>query len=184
MAARVAATSLGRELREFNPEPTSLYRDVESVRKELDRAAQELAFVRSRNRNEGAVTSPTVAAGPPPATQRPGPAWRIGAVQTTGTAATDPGAGPYHQFTAARYNRVVGGLRAGRRRFVSLTVLFSVGISTGLVVLTILARAPNPPIWLAALPLVWMIPVPFFVLSFRGTHRVLSQNPLEVAEVP
>jgi len=35
---------------------------------------------------------------------------------------------------------------------------------------------------LAILPVVWMIPVPFFLVSFRSTHRLLRRERLELSE--
>ncbi len=83
------------------------------------------------------------------------------------------------QFTATRYDRTVRQLKARRRRIFGWTVGLAAGISIALEVLNVLAREPMPPWWLALLPLVWLIPVPFFVLAFWGTQRTLRANHLE-----
>jgi hypothetical protein len=38
--------------------------------------------------------------------------------------------------------------------------------------------------WIAVLPAIWMIPVPFFVLSFFVTQRVLRRNHLDLPGIP
>jgi len=45
-------------------------------------------------------------------------------------------------------------------------------------VITFLSHEPTPAAFVAGLPVIWMIPVPFFVVSFRGTQRVLRTNPM------
>jgi uncharacterized membrane protein HdeD (DUF308 family) len=75
-------------------------------------------------------------------------------------------------------------LKSRRRRLALWTVVVAAGISTVLVLLTLWAREPMPAWWLAVLPGIWMLPVPFFVLSFFGTQRVLRRNHLNVAGDP
>jgi hypothetical protein len=88
-------------------------------------------------------------------------------------------AASFEEFTADRYDRTIRQLKSRRRRLFGWTIGLAVGISASLEALNLLAREPTPPIWLAILPVVWLIPVPFFILSFRGTQRILTRNHLE-----
>ncbi len=94
------------------------------------------------------------------------------------------GVEPYRAFTAEKYNRTIAELQGRRRKLVGWTLGCAALISAGLITLTAMYPEPVPALWIAALPAVWMIPIPFFVLSFRGTHRVLRRNHLGVESEP
>jgi len=92
--------------------------------------------------------------------------------------------GSYPDYTVNRYNQTVSALHDRRRAIAWGTIVIAIGISALLLVLTLRAHEAMPTIWLASLPLVWMVPVPFFVAAFRGTQRVLQENRLELPERP
>ena len=81
-----------------------------------------------------------------------------------------------------RYNRTVNTLKDRHGTVGALTLLLSALI--GLILVEIVLNSPvtYPPVWIAALPLVWIVPLPFFLLSFRGTHRVIYRNHLNLGE--
>lgn len=88
----------------------------------------------------------------------------------------------YKDFTVDRYNRTVGSLEARHSRVAALTLLLSAGIGALLIEIVIHSPPSNPSAWIVFLPLVWMVPLPFFLLAFRGTHRILERNPLDLPE--
>lgn len=88
---------------------------------------------------------------------------------------------PFVRFTAARYNLTMDRVGARRRSLASTILVLSAAVATVLVPLAASWHGPSPPIWIEALPLVWLIPVPFFLLAFRGTHRVLARHRFSVA---
>ena len=141
---------------------------LETIEQELGHASEELGFVRSQglleeSRAEDARTA---------AISHP-----------SGLPSRTPAAtGSYEDFTVARYNETVGDLHARRRAVGWGAIVLAIAISAILLYLTLRAHEAVPPIWLAVLPLVWMVPVPFFVAAFRGTHRVLRENRLELPE--
>ena len=157
------------------------------VDREIDRASSELGYIESNPWDEGVgdvaswrvpATHPLTAAHPvlaprPPAHAEEEPASR---------SPNPPVLGTYEDFTVERYNRTVSKLHDRRLALRWGTVAAAVGISSVLLWLTLQAHEPVPPIWLAVLPLVWMVPVPFFVAAFRGTQRVLRENRLELSE--
>jgi hypothetical protein len=172
--ARSAAARLAREAERAGSDVSGLKAHLETIDRELGRASAELDFVRANGRSEKDLDtphSPVAASLSPPA--------RAG---TEGPPAMAPVTGTYEDFTVARYNYTVSALHRRRRSLGWGTVVVAVGISALLLVLTLRAHEPAPPIWLAGLPLVWMIPVPFFVAAFRGTQRVLKENRLELPE--
>lgn len=121
---------------------------------------------------EEAIGLPGAPAQPPPAPSR------IPADTTSGE-----GRPPrYAQFTLERYNRTVNTLKDRHGTVGALTLLLSALI--GLILVEIVLNSPvtYPPVWIAALPLVWIVPLPFFLLSFRGTHRVIYRNHLNLGE--
>ena len=182
--AHSAAEVLGRESEEFDRRWRTLQTTISTINRELERANKEMEFVRSMGwtappaepATEGSSKSPPFETGPPPTSppvpQRPvvAPAPQVGAVP------------PYGEFTVRRYNETVVDLRSRRRKLLLWTLASAALISAVLVTVTAIYREPTPPLWLAALPIVWMIPVPFFVLSFRGTQRVLRRNHLTLEE--
>jgi len=160
---------------------------LSAVDREIDRATAEIGFLQSAPWDEGdgqAVAWRVPDAHAPPS--------ELGGPQGSGRPAeaspsvekpeVPPASGSYEDFTVARYNRTVSELHRRRLALGWGTVALAVAISGTLLWLTIQAHQPVPPIWLAALPLVWMIPVPFFVAAFRGTQRVLRENRLELSE--
>jgi hypothetical protein len=143
------------------------------LEREIGNASQELRFIRTLS-DDSTGGGPSTAAAPvrvqPPAPRnRAAPAPPAPSVPA-----------PYGGFTVARYNSTVAGLKARRVPLQWGTLGLGALISATLVALAVLAKEPMPVWWLAALPAVWMVPVPFFVLSFFGTHRVLRRNHLEI----
>ncbi len=93
-----------------------------------------------------------------------------------------PQSGRFAAFTVEKYNRTIGNLKERRVSLAGWTVALAAVISGVLVTLSLLAHEPAPPIWFAALPAVWMVCVPFFVVSFLSTQRVLRRNHLVLPE--
>jgi len=73
-------------------------------------------------------------------------------------------------------------LKARRPVVAVIALALAAAVSTLLVAVAVVAHEPEPPFWFAALPIVWMIPVPFFVLSFRGTRRILRRNHFDLPQ--
>jgi hypothetical protein len=183
---------LARELREVAERSRTLEHALQSIERELDRAAQEAAFVRAHSE------------APEPAWEEPEPdenaepsddlfeANEVGRTAPISELRRSPAdlraeaasleAARYGEFTVARYNRTMGDLQARRRTVARGVLVAATAISLVLVTLAILAHEPQPPLWLAVLPVIWMVPVPFFVLSFRGTHRVLRRTRFDLPE--
>jgi hypothetical protein len=152
-------------------------RNLEALYLELDRAAQELEFLGS----EGGfgfedTTAPSAGRAewdesPTDRTKRPAAASPTDSAHERNSA--------FLKFTAQKYDRTVADLHRRRRRLLFWTVGFGIGISAALEVVNYLSHEVMPPIWLAILPAVWLLPVPFFLLAFRGTQRTLKANRLE-----
>lgn len=155
---------------------------VAGIHEELERAARELQFLVSEAGVgfDAAAASRDVRPEWDESAEGVLPSLPSGAIaEPLAICPTGFPAASYQDYTSDRYDRTVGGLRARRRRILGWTLGLAVGISAALEVLNVLAREPMPALWLAVLPVVWLIPVPFFVLSFRGTQRILDRNHLE-----
>jgi hypothetical protein len=185
-----AAADLGRDVRSIAETWSRVGARMNELESEVRAAHAELGFIHAAAR--GWDTLPSVlpssvlpqrapVALPIPA-PRPARARPTGALPAPSIAAAAPAA--YAGFTADRYNRTIGALKERRRRLAGWTFVSAGLISLVLVLITAFAKESMPPMWLAVLPAVWMIPVPFFVLSFRGTQRVLRHNHLEVPGGP
>lgn len=88
----------------------------------------------------------------------------------------------FGRFTVERYNRTIEKLKSDQPRLVVLTMALSALVGVALLALVLYFPTVHPPIWVAALPLVWIVPIPYFLLAFRGTHRVLQRNHLNLPE--
>ncbi|MCI4345912.1 MAG: hypothetical protein L3K07_04080 [Thermoplasmata archaeon] len=184
--ARVAASGLGRELHRVEEDSHGLRESIDRLEGDLDEAVEELAFIRAndwapdphaRSRGAGpppgALTSVSPIAGP----DRP-----AGVPQRTRAPPQRPSGGtPFEAFTSERYNATVVDLHRRWPRVVWITLGLSAAISLLLEAVILLSREPFPGWWLALLPVIWMLPVPFFVAAFRGTHRVLRESPLRLS---
>lgn len=169
--AQLLSEGIRLEMAELDRRADHLRDAVERLNTEVRAAAEELAFVRSTDRAAIPLSIvPTRAAVDlEPAGVAPDPEER---------------SSPFARFTVRRYNETVGPLQRGHRgRSVALLGL-AAAISAVLLYLTILSPEPMPGLAIALLPLVWLIPVPFFVAGFRGTHRLLDRHPLELPEAP
>ncbi|MGD0588243.1 MAG: hypothetical protein ABSA63_05550 [Thermoplasmata archaeon] len=185
--ARTAVSELVTRSQGVEEELDGLRHALAMVDREIDRASAELGFIQSNPWDEGAgeavswrvpTTHPLV--GEPPALPPPAPVASKGVIPPDSS--IPPLTGSYEDFTVERYNRTVSKLHDRRLALGWGTVAAAVAISSSLLWLTLQAHEPVPPIWLAVLPLVWMVPVPFFVAAFRGTQRVLRENRLELSE--
>ena len=177
--AQEVAVVLSGEFERMERRSTQLRRAAQVLETELRRATEEAVFLRSEDARppEPAPARPAV----PPAAAPVG----RGNPQNAPEEASGTEAPPYEQFTVRRYNGTIADLVARRRKLAVISVALSVAISAALLTVTVLAREPIPTPWvLAGLPAVWLIPVPFFVASFRGTHRILSREPLSLPEAP
>ena len=194
--ARDGLSLLREDIREIAHRSARADRTSATVADDLEKAASELAFIRARGlfaedpeRRPSDLPAPSD--DPPERLRRdpvpPGAAseregWtRMG--EPVRPSETADGA-RYPEFTAVRYRATI---RAAKRRWpiVSVvTLLTATAVSGGLVGLTYLLHAPAPPWWVEALPAVWLIPVPFFALSFRGTHRMLGRDRFDLSGSP
>jgi hypothetical protein len=177
--ARVAAAGIFGEFDSIQRRTRGLGEAVATLKVELDRASEELAFLRSNGLLESIQEQEAVPAGHPTRPVAPEP--EESPIES-GEAATLPAAEVYEAFTLAQYNDTMRDLRERRRRVGAVVLVLAAVISAALVAVTYLAHEPTQPWWLAALPFIWMIPVPFFVASFRGTHRVLKETRFELPE--
>lgn len=177
-AAAEAAAALATEFAAMQQRTQRLGASVATLREELGRATEELAFLRS---GSGVVPAPpaTDAARPSPRTARPANPAESPAPPALGPGVASPA---YGSFTVSRYNATVREVRRRRPTLFVTTLALAAAISAALVTIAYLAREPMPPWWLAVLPLVWMIPVPFFLAAFVGTHRILASQSLELPE--
>jgi hypothetical protein len=171
IASRQVA-ELGAGLRDLGDRWQRLEGSAEVLERELGHAAREIDFIRLANEASGPTTPVPSSVARPTPVSRPAPP----------PPAPVAGAAPYTGFTISRYNSTIGGLKARRRSLLYWTVALAAGISLALVIVQVFAREPMPVVWIAVLPVVWMIPVPFFLLSFLGTQRVLRRNHLDLAE--
>jgi hypothetical protein len=186
--ADAAASDLGRDVRSMAETWSRLRGRMEQLETEVKSAHQEIEFIHVAARGgdslpkelpAGRAAAPTPT---PAAIIAPTAPVRAPSVATPVVAA--PASAAYTAFTADRYNKTIGALKARRRRLAAWTFVAAGLISLVLVAVTATAKEGMPPMWLAVLPAVWMIPVPFFVLSFRGTQRVIRHNHLEVPGGP
>jgi hypothetical protein len=187
--ADVDVADLGRDVRSIADTWSRVHTRMERLESEVRAAHEEMEFIHASSQGGEAtprelpktVVAPARAPAPSPTASSTPPR------AVAGPAADLWGPAPaviYAGFTAERYNRTIGALKARRRRLAGWTFLAAGLISLALVAVTATAKEAMPPMWLALLPAVWMIPVPFFVLSFRGTQRVLRHNHLEVPGGP
>ncbi len=168
--ASASLVHLGAGLRAIDGQWRDLQVAADRLGQEMEEAAQEIEYLRARA--EGASTG-VAARGP-----------LISASETLAARAASretPVDAPYSQFTADRYRKTIGSVRMRRRAIAAWTIGLAVVISGALLTFTVLAREATPPLWLAVLPVVWLIPVPFFVVSFRATQRIVAQNSLDLA---
>jgi hypothetical protein len=190
-AARRAVGTIHEKVGELESASTFLRQRVAAAESELDRISREYQFVRGRGRRNGSAAS----AGPvvplwseeePSATPTlgvpPTPSLSSGSFTAIRAASASPPPPAYERFTVDRYNRTIDSLRASRSTLVVLTLVLSAVVGVALLALVLYSPIVNPPIWVAALPLVWIVPIPYFLLSFRGTHRVLGESHLNLPE--
>jgi hypothetical protein len=181
--ARVA--SLAREVAALDPPSPGVALEVGSLGVELDSARRELDFLRG---NAGAPAAPFLAPGaspvyldgpPTPSTEDRGSTLRESRSRW-GRQGVFPPPGAVAEFTVGRYNRTIARLKARRRRLAVLTLALAAGVSVLLVAWTLSFREAPVPLWIELLPAIWLVSVPFFIFSFRGTQRVLRRNHLEL----
>jgi hypothetical protein len=187
--ARVAASNLGQDLHRVEEDSHGLRESIDRIEGDLDKAVEELAFIRSNEWGDSPPLLDGAGRSGEPALVRSNPRGLplAGAPASAAAPAGPPppvSTAPFEEFTSERYNRTVGGLRRRWPRVVWITLLLSAAITLALEVVLLLSREPFPALWLALLPVIWMLPVPFFVAAFRGTHRVLRETPLALPEQP
>jgi hypothetical protein len=188
--ARAAVRDLTGRASGLDETVRGLRESLDTIDREIERVSEELGFLRAQEASSAAFVAPAPAVRPARSKlgrtlERPPtvPPARDATLRGEGfLAAQEPRTGTFRDFTVARYNRTVGDLHGRRRAVGWWTVVLAATISAGLLLLTLEAREPMPAIYLAVLPLVWMIPVPFFVAAFRGAQRVLRANRFELRE--
>jgi len=181
---RSVAAQLAEQARTVERSVRELRSSLETIDQELGRASSELGFVRALGWDDTGphAGSWRAAAGLPGESTRPETDNLTVTAPSPSLAPIPRPTGSFQDFTVERYNRTVGELHDRRRAVGWGSVVAAVAISAVLLVVTLQAHEPLPPMWLAVLPVVWMVPVPFFVAAFRGTHRVLKENRLELRE--
>jgi hypothetical protein len=168
--ATASLVELGAGLRAMDDRWRELREAAIRLEQQMEGAAQEVEFLRQ---HAGAVPMGTIPRGP-----------LVSASETLAARAASHGLAvdaPFGEFTAERYGRTVASVRQRRRSMAGWTIGLAALISGALLTFTYLAHEAAPPIWLAVLPLVWLIPVPFFVVSFLATQRLVAQNALDLA---
>jgi hypothetical protein len=168
--ASASLVELGAGLRAMDDRWQELRAATVRLEQQMEGAAQEVEFLRQQ---AGANPVGTFARGP-----------LVSASETLAARAAShslPVDAPYGDFTAARYGRTVGSVQRRRRSLAGWTIGLAVLISGALLTFTYLAHEATPPLWLALLPLVWLVPVPFFIVSFVATQRIVAQNSLDLA---
>ncbi len=187
--AQSGVSSLRSEVAELDKRWQGVRDAIGSLTGEVERAHREMEFLKSAAKEERAEPAPLrepvrPQGRPMPATDRSPGRPISGRARSLGGRTAAVAAEPFRAFTAERYNQTMADLRGRRRKLVGWTLILAALISTGLIFITAIYPEPTPPVWIAALPAVWMIPVPFFILSFRGTQRVLRANHLSVEDGP
>ena len=166
-AALRAIAQVREEMRDMALRSQTVRDTVGSVEVDLERSVRELEFLRAEQARTPRPPVPL-----PARASRPAPAAGRGPAAATGR---------YAEFTVDRYNRTMTRVKGRRRRMARWMVVLATLLSVGLVGVDLLFPNPQPAWWLGILPAVWMIPVPFFALSFRGTQRVLRRNHFDLA---
>lgn len=179
-AARALARAVRGEVGVLERRIDEMRVESERLDRELSLALRELEYIRlapwelRRPGNAMLAEDPTdpeeAAASPELAASDAGP--------RAGTAA------PYQAFTESRYRATVDGLTSRRGSLRTGTLAISVLVSLALFLVTLHYLRPATFGWLAALPMVWMIPVPFFASAFYGTHRILAGRSLRLPGPP
>lgn len=180
--ARSAADRLTSEAQQVERSVSDLKEDAETIDRELGRATDELGFLFSSEASDHDSPNPSAVR---PSGVGDGAYGGEVARSAAAAAPSPPPSSPastYSHFTVGRYNDPGTALQARRRPLAWGTVVLAAGISALLFVLTLRAYEPLPVVWLAVLPLIWMIPVPFFVAAFLGTPRVVKRNRLDLRE--
>jgi hypothetical protein len=168
--ASASLVELGAGLRAMDTRWQELRAAAVRLEHQMEGAAQEVEFLRQQ---AGTVPMGTIPRGPLVSASE-----TLAARAASHALAVDA---PFGEFTAERYRRTVGAVGKRRRSLAGWTIGLAVVISGALLTFTYLAHEATPPIWLAILPLVWLIPVPFFVVSFLATQRIVAQNALDLA---
>ena len=107
---------------------------------------------------------------------RPKPA-RARSLAVVAPEKTEAPSSKFAQYTTERYNRSVGVLAKQRGKIGTTMIALAAAISAVLLVITYLSHDPTPSVFVAGCRWIWMIPVPFFVVSFRGTPKGPADQP-------
>jgi hypothetical protein len=184
--ARLSVADMDDAIGKLTTTAEYLRHRVTLVGSDLDRITREYLVTREREERPVPHSEPPRAASAAPwATTSIPSAHRSGREPTTPPhrPQSDAGSGTpavYEQFTLERYNQTVGAMASRRGALIGLTLLLSALIGSILVLVVVFSPTASPPFWVAVLPLVWVVPIPFFLLSLRGTHRVLDRTDLRL----
>ena len=189
LGARQAVGHIQEKVQELQDMSATLLQRVSAAESEIDRITREYLFVRNQARSNGGSPGPPAPSWSEGEPDERHPSWDEGSPPlasgafTAIHAASAGGTPPvFEGFTVDRYNRTIDSVKAGRTKLVLLTLILSAGVGIALLALVLYSPVVYPPLWVAALPLVWIIPIPYFLLSFRGTQRVLERNHLNLPE--
>ncbi|MCI4358417.1 MAG: hypothetical protein L3J95_03060 [Thermoplasmata archaeon] len=184
-AARSAASGVHREIDEMERRAKDLRGTIVRIERELDQAVRELVFVRSSYGGESVPSEPPQPPRSPgvpsfdPAREGRGRSAASAASLSSFTSGEAIG-GRFVRFTVSAYNRTVDDIKRRRGVLAMFTVALSAAVGLTIAILTVVYASASSPLWVAILPVVWLVPVPFFLIAFRGTHRVLRQNHLKL----
>jgi hypothetical protein len=190
-AARRAVGNIDEQVGDLENTSAALRQRVAAAESELDRITREYYFVRSNGGVEGLSAGDGGSSAPwsedapsPPVPSGPSDNSHLasGSFTAIQAASADGEAPVYERFTVDRYNRTVDSMKAGRTKLVAWTLLLSAIIGVALLALVLYSPVVNPPMWVAVLPLVWIVPIPYFLLSFRGTQRILTRTHLTLPD--
>ena len=168
--ASASLVQIGAGLRAIDDQWAAIRAEANRLEQQMDGAAEELEFLRERGGAAPAAPAPQVLLASPTEVL----AARVAARRA-------PVEAPYSEFTADRYRRTIRAVEQRRGPVAAWTIGLAAAISGALLTFTFLAHESAPTLWLAILPLVWLIPVPFFFVSFLSTQRIVRQNALQLS---
>jgi hypothetical protein len=187
LGARRAVGHIQEKVEELQNTSANLRQRVSAAESEIDRITREYLFVRDQARSNAESSDPLTPSWSEGEPNEGQPSWNedtpplaSGAFTAIHAAGGTPPV--FEAFTVDRYNRTINSVKAGRTKLVALTLVLSAAVGVALLALVLYSPVVYPPLWVAALPLVWIVPIPYFLLSFRGTQRVLERNHLNLPE--
>jgi hypothetical protein len=186
--ARLSVADMDDEIAQLATSAEYLRHRVSLVGSDLDRITREYLITRDRESRPEEPPVPAVGHRERPpigrrAVVRTDPPLTVPPSHSTAADRVGQAHAVYEAFTLERYNQTVGAMTSRKGKLIVLTLLLSALIGSVLTIVVLYSPSANPPLWVAVLPLVWVVPIPFFLLSLRATHRVLDQTDLRLPGV-